>query len=116
MMTRTRTYPTEFYLCTTIVRQDNDNQPVECDAIVYFDAVMTSPYRPEQGPSYASGGQPAEGPEYDLTFSSADLDGEPSDAPGPLTAIETAQLQTWFDERKQQAAAFECANDNFDRE
>lgn len=109
-----RTYPTELYLTTTIVRQDNDGDPVECDAIVYFDAVMTSPYRPEQGPSYASGGQPAEGPEYDLTFSEAALDGEPSDAPGPLTVIETAQLRTWFDAHEREA--FECANDNFDRE
>jgi hypothetical protein len=106
-MPHARSYPTELYLCTTLIRQDNGGEPVECDAIVYFEARMTSPgYR-------ATWTDPAAGPEYECTFSSADLDGIPSDAPGPLTATETQTLRTWFD--AQEHAAWECANDNYDR-
>jgi hypothetical protein len=107
-MTRDRAYPRDLYLCTTLVRQDNAGDPVEIDAIVYFEARMTSPgYR-------ATYMQPGEGPEYECTFNSADLDGIPHDAPGPLTVLETATLRTWFD--TQGRAATECANDNFDGE
>ena len=106
-MRHSRTYPTELYLCTTIVRQDADGDPVECDAIVYFDAHMTA-----RG-GRATWTDPGWAPEYECTFRSADLDGEPSDAPGPLTAIEIETLRAWFD--AQADAAWECANDNFDR-
>ena len=107
-MTRTRAYPTELYLTTTLVRQDNDGDSVEVDAIVYFEARMTDPgYR---GSYY----QPPEAPEYEVTFNSADLDGIPHDAPGPITVLETETLRTWFDTQEQ--AAWECANDNFDQE
>ena len=106
-MTRTRRYPTDLYLCTTIVRQDNDGEPVECDAIVYFEARMTA-----RG-GRATWTDPGWAPEYECTFSAADLDGIPHDAPGPLTTLETERLRAWFDTQDQ--AAWECANDNHDR-
>lgn len=104
---RARTYPTELYLCTTIIRQDNEGAPVECDVIVYFEARMTA-----RGcaPSWTD---PGWAPEYECTFRSADLDGLPHDAPGSLTEIETTTLRAWFD--TQGAEAWECANDNHDR-
>lgn len=103
-----RAYPSELYLCTTLVRDTVEHGRIEVDAIVYFDARMTGPgYR---GNYY----HPPESPEYECTFSTADLDGANDDAPGPLTAIEVQTLRTWFE--KQDRAAYECANDNFDRE
>lgn len=101
-----RAYPTELYLCTTLVREV-EGEPVEVDAIVYFDARMTS--RGSRGNYY----HPPEAPEYECTFRAADLDGVPADAPHPLTAIEVETLRTWFE--AQDRAAYECANDNFDR-
>jgi hypothetical protein len=114
-MPRTRAYPTELYLCTTIVRQDNDGDPVEADVIVYFDARMTSPGCKAQTYGDPSNCWPAEAPEFELTFSEVEFDGgPPDDAPASLTAIETAQLREWF--AQQHRAAFECANDNYFRE
>lgn len=37
------------------------------DYVVTYDYKITSPGAPEQGPSYASGGQPAEPMEYEVT-------------------------------------------------
>lgn len=104
-MARNRAYPTELYLTTTLLRQDNAGEPVEVDAIVYFEARMTDPgYR---GSYY----QPPEAPEYAITFNSADLDGIPHDAPGPITTLETETLRAWFARHRSEAT--ECANDNY---
>lgn len=92
---------------TTLIRQDNDGDPVACDVTVNFAATMTSRGYP------AAWMEPAEAPEFEIEFLSAAFDGaEPSDAPGPLTAIEVETLRKWFDENEK--AAWECANDNRD--
>jgi len=109
-----RAYPIDLYLCTTLVRQDNDGDPVEVDAIVYFEARMTSRGCRAQTYGDPSGCYPAEPAEFEITFASADLDGIPHGAPGPITAIETETLRTWFDAHENEA--WECANDNYDRE
>lgn len=103
-----RAYPSDLCLCTTLERPDADGEPVETDVIVYFEARMTA-----RGcrPSWTD---PGWAPEYEVTFSSADVDGTPGDGQAPLTTIEIATLRAWFD--AQSARAFECANDNYDRE
>ena len=88
----------------TLIRQDNEGQPVECDVSVKFAATMTS--RGWRGSYW----EPPEAAEFEIEFLGAELDGEPSDAPGPLTAIEVATLRKWFDENE--ARAWEAANDN----
>ena len=107
-MRHARTYPTELYLCTTLVRQDNDGEVFECDAIVYFDARMTARGCP---PSWTDPGWAAE---YEVAFRTADLDGLAQEAPGPLTEVEVATLRQWFEAHA--AEAYECANDNYFRE
>lgn len=94
---------------TTLIRQDNDGEPVECDVVVNFAATMTSPGW--RGSYY----EPPESAEFEIEFLGAAFDlppgqTEPSDAPGPMTVIELATLEKWFDENE--ARAWECANDN----
>lgn len=103
-----RAYPTDLYLCTTLERTDADGEPVETDVIVYFEARMTSPGW--RGTYW----EPPSSPDYETTFAGADVDGTPGDGQPPLTEIEIATLRAWFDQ--QSDAAWECANDNFDRE
>ena len=65
------------------------------DYIVEYDYKITSPGAPEQGPSYSSGGQPAEPMEYEVTFVSLSKDegvGKETFCAGPewlQTEIET---------------------------
>lgn len=91
-------------LNTTLIRQDNDGAPVECDVAIRYAATMTHRGYP------ATWTEPAEGPEFEVEFLSAELDGIPDDAPGPLTVIEIETLRKWFDENE--GRAWECANDN----
>ena len=95
----------DLWLGTTLIRQDAAGEPVECDVAINYAATMTSPGYP------ATWMEPAEGPEFEIEFLSAELDGIPEDAPGPLTAIETATLRKWFEEHE--SDAIERANDNF---
>jgi hypothetical protein len=101
-----RTYADGLYLCTTLTRQTPEYGPVTCDVVVYFQVDGYVPGRRE------TRSDPGWGAEYGLAFIGADFDGEPSDAPGPLTAIETATLREWFD--KNHARAADHANDNID--
>ena len=106
-----RTYPTDLYLCTTIQRAANDGETVECDAIVYYEARMTSPGCKARTYGDPANCWPAEAPEFDITFDRVDFDGKPIDAPGPMTEIEAATLRKWFDDNEK--AAIEFANDNY---
>jgi hypothetical protein len=94
----------DLWLNTTLIRQDNDGLPVECDVAINYAATMTS--RGWAG----SWMEPPEAPEFEIEFLSAELDGVPDDAPGPLTTIEVETLRKWFDENE--ARAWERANDN----
>jgi hypothetical protein len=94
----------DLWLNTTLIRQDNDGQPVECDVAINYAATMTHPGYP------ATWTDPAEAPEFEIEFIGAELDGDPCDAPGPLTVIEIAAMRKWFEENE--ARAWECANDN----
>jgi hypothetical protein len=95
----------DLWLSATLIRQDADGDPVECDVVVNYAATMTSPGYPQTWM------EPGEGPEFEIEFLSAELDGIPHDAPGPLTAIETATLRKWFEDHE--GDAIERANDNF---
>lgn len=96
-------------LYTTILRTDADGDLVEYEAIVHFSATMTSPGCRAQIYGDPDNCWPAEDPEYDLAFESAELDptykGE-----APLTDAELATLRAWFVTAGDKA--FECANDN----
>ena len=89
-------YPTndDLWLSATLIRQDDEGEPVECDVAINYAATMTSPGYP------ATWMEPAEGPEFEIEFLSAELDGIPDDAPGPLTAIEIETLRKWFERTK----------------
>lgn len=101
---RRRTAANDLCLGTTLTRVDPDGDPVPCDVVVYFDVASYTPG------ARATWTDPGWGPEYEFSFRSAEFDGEPDDAPGPLTAIEIATLQAWFDANH--SGATECANDN----
>jgi hypothetical protein len=89
-------------LYTTIVRIDEDGDPIECDAVVHFTVESFTPGYP------ATRTDPAEGPEIEVAFESAELDGHP----GKLTDAELSTLRTWFDAHHEQA--WDCANDNYE--
>jgi hypothetical protein len=97
---------TDLFLCTTLSRPDADGAPVLCDVVVTFDAAMTSPGYRARTYGDPDDCYPAEGAEFDCTFTGAALDGEP----GPLTAIETATLRRWFYANPN--IAWQAANDN----
>ena len=97
------------FICTRMIRVDVDGDQVECDMIVYFEVDSFTPGCP------ATWEQPAEAPEYELSFLSAEFDGgEPDDAPGPLTEAEVAVLKVWFEANYDRACEFadESAADN----
>jgi hypothetical protein len=72
---------------------------------------VTGAYRPEQGPSYSSGGEPAEYPEIEYEVPTActhEPDAEYEFAPGPYTDAEVQSLIKAID------AAIQAMNDNYD--
>lgn len=76
-------------LSALLTRTGADGLPGDYDCLIYFIAVCTSPGRP--------GRYPAEDPEYDFEVTGIEFDdGEPLDAPGPLTEAEMATLTAWF--------------------
>jgi hypothetical protein len=65
--------------------------------VVGYDYKITSPGAPEQGPSYDSGGQPAEPFEFDVTF--FDLrkdDGGGKETPVDCPAWLKAEIENWL--------------------
>ncbi len=67
------------------------------DYIVGYDYKITSPGAPEQGPSYDSGGQPAEPFEFEVEFVSLSKD----EGGGKETSVECpswlkAEIETWL--------------------
>ena len=65
--------------------------------IVGYDYKITSPGAPEQGPSYASGGQPAEPFEFEPTFVSLSKDeGGGKETPVDCPAWLKAEIETWL--------------------
>lgn len=97
-------------LFTTVTRTDAAGDPVEYEAIVHFSATTTSPGCPAcYYQNNGDPGWPAEGPEYEFTFESAELDPNYKGQP-PLTDAELATLRTWFVTHDDEAR--ESANDN----
>jgi hypothetical protein len=65
--------------------------------IVGYDYKITSPGAPEQGPSYASGGQPAEPFEFEVTF----VDLRKDEGGGKETPVDCpewlkVEIETWL--------------------
>jgi hypothetical protein len=93
-------------LHTTILRTDEFGDQVECDATVHFTAECTSP-------GYAATYmQPGDGPEFECTFESAELETRYCPVPGKLTEAELGTLRTWFQANTDKV--WQAANDNFD--
>ena len=69
--------------------------------IVDYNYKITSPGAPEQGPSYASGGQPADPMEFEITFVSLSKDeGGGGETFCACPEWLQSEIETWLDEDK----------------
>jgi hypothetical protein len=65
--------------------------------IIGYSYKITSPGAPEEGPSYASGGQPAEAFEFEVTFVDLRKDeGGGKETPVDCPAWLKAEIETWL--------------------
>ena len=91
-------------LCTLLTRTDADGDAFACDVVINFS--VESVVRGCAARIYGDPADcwPAEADEYEFSFDGAEFDGgEPADAPGPMTAAETATLRAWFDAHHSEA-------------
>ena len=78
---------------TTLARPGDDGDPEERDVAITFATTIHGRYIP------ATYWEPAEYPELEHTFLSAEFDGWP----GPLTDAEMAQMRAWFEAHQAEA-------------
>lgn len=85
----------------TLTRQSVAGPAVQCPARIYYQLDSYTP-----SPRAARDDQGA-GSRFTFAFRGAELDGEPADAPGPLTDAELISLHAWWsqDRDAQQNAA-----------
>lgn len=82
----------ELSICTRI-----DRAGVEYDVVIYYRCLVFRPGNPLAGGAWDD---PVDDGDCEFEFvSAAFADGEPDDAPGPLSPEELAALRVWFDDR-----------------